>query len=139
MTEFRITELGDFRITEALDSRILEKFGPTLNGVSSITIKSRAKYKNKFQSLATSSERYTESGDLRLTQNGDTRVTELLSGNAGSSSIIIFGNKITFDAELFVKYLSNWKIGIPYVKYLNQWIQPIAIYKHTEGTWERVD
>lgn len=131
MPEFRITESGDFRITESSDSRILEKFGPTLNGSSSIIIYSRAKYDNKFEAIAIPADRVTEAGDTRVTEDGLIRSTGDISSNAGSSSIVASGHKIVFDSELYVKYLSNWKIGTPYVKYQNNWILPIAVYKYS--------
>tara|TARA_R110000868_G_scaffold8081_2_gene41805 strand:- start:30575 stop:31066 length:492 start_codon:yes stop_codon:yes gene_type:complete len=131
MPEFRITESGDSRITENSDSRILEKFGPTLNGISTITINSRAKYKSKFQSLSAIADRFTEAGDTRVTQADDIRVTEPFNSNSGSSSLTAFGDRVVFDSELYVKYLSNWKIGTPYVKYQNNWILPIAVYKYS--------
>lgn len=139
MPEFRITELGDFRITEALDSRILEKFGPTLNGISTITINSRAKYKNKFESVSAIADRITEAGDTRVTETSDIRVTEPFNSNSGSSSLTAFGDRVVFDSELYVKYLTNWEIGTPYVNYQNNWVLPVAIYKYVNDNWVRVD
>lgn len=139
MPEFRITESGDFRITEGLDSRILEKFGPTLNAVSTITVYSRAKYDDKFEAIAIPADRVTEAGDTRVTEDGLIRSTGDISSNAGSSSIVVFGNRIQFDSELYVKYLSNWKIGTPYVHYQNNWVIPIAVYKLIDNNWKRVN
>jgi len=139
MTEFRITESGDFRITEALDSRILEKFGPTFNGFSSISIKPTVTFKSKFEAFIGFADRFTETGDTRITENGLIRSTEPFNSNSGSSSITLTSNRIVFDSELFVKYLSNWKISTPYVKYQNNWVIPIAIYKYVDNNWKRVD
>lgn len=161
MPEFRITESGDFRITESSDSRILEKFGPTLTGVGSFSnytsftldflsdyylitdntgnINSRATYKAKFEAVAIPADRVTEAGDTRVTEDGLIRSTGDISSNAGSSSLVASGRKIVFDSELYVKYLSNWKIGTPYVNYQNNWVIPIAVYKLIDSNWKRVN
>lgn len=161
MPEFRITESGDFRITESSDSRILEKFGPTLTGVGSFSnytsftldflsdyylitdntgnINSRVTYKAKFENISIPADRVTEAGDTRVTEASDIRSTEAFSSNSGSSSISASGNKIVFDSELYVKYLTNWKIGTPYINYQNNWILPVAIYKYVNTNWVRVN
>jgi hypothetical protein len=161
MTEFRITESGDFRITEGSDSRILEKFGPTLTGVGSFSnytsfaldflsdyylvtdpsgnINSRATLRAKFEAVAIPADRVTEAGDTRVTEDVLIRATGDFSSNSGSSSMTVFSNKIQFDSELYVKYLSNWKIGTPYVNHQNNWVMPVAIYKYVDNNWKRVN
>jgi hypothetical protein len=93
----------------------------------------------KFESVLIAFERNTEAGDIRITEAGDTRVTENTSENSASASIISVGTSIPFNSELFIKYLSNFKIATPYIYYNNSWVVPVSIYRYMNNGWKRIN
>lgn len=93
----------------------------------------------KFESVFIAFERNTESGDTRVTESGDTRITENTSENSASGSFVAVGNKIPFNSELYIKYLSNFKIATPYIRHNNSWVVPISIYRYSNNAWKRIN
>jgi|688.fasta_scaffold40038_6 hypothetical protein len=93
----------------------------------------------KFESVFLPFPRDTESDDTRITEAGDTRVTEEASENTGIGSIVSIADKIQFNSELYVKYLTNWDIGTPYVKYNDEWVVPISTYRYMNNAWKRIN
>ena len=92
----------------------------------------------KFESVLVPFERLTEAGDFRVTESGDTRITENISENNATGSLVATDTYIPFNSELFVKYLTNWKIGSPSVKTNNNWVTPISIYRYMNNAWKRI-
>jgi hypothetical protein len=93
----------------------------------------------KFESVFVAFERLTESGDTRITESSDTRITEDTSENSAVATLISIGNKIPFNSELYVKYLSNFKIATPYIRHNDSWIVPISIYRYSNNAWKRIN
>lgn len=96
-------------------------------------------YNGKFEAVFIPFPRETEAGDIRITESGDSRVTESSSENTAVGSIVAVGNKIPFNSELYVKYLTHWKIATPYVKYQNEWVTPIRTYRYMNNRWKRIN
>jgi hypothetical protein len=92
----------------------------------------------KFESILVPFERITEAGDFRVTESGDTRITENISENGAEGSLFATDTYIPFNSELFIKYLTNWKIGTPYINNNNVWVTPISIYRYMDDAWKRV-
>jgi hypothetical protein len=92
----------------------------------------------KFESILVPFERLTEAGDTRVTESGDIRITESISENNAVGSLVVNGNRIPFNSELFVKYLTNWKIGSPSVNKEGVWVTPISIYRFMNDAWKRI-
>lgn len=93
----------------------------------------------KFESVLIAFERNTESGDIRITEAGDTRVTESTSENSAAASLISVGTAIPFNSELYIKYLSNFKIATPYIRHNDSWVVPISIYRYSNNAWKRIN
>lgn len=93
----------------------------------------------KFESIQDSYERITEAGDNRITETGDDRITETEFTNIVFGSIIVQPTYTPFNSELYVKYLNNWKIGNPSVKYQNEWVTPIRTYRYMNNRWKRIN
>lgn len=96
-------------------------------------------YNGKFESVFIPFPRETESGDVRITESGDSRVTENSSENTAVGSIVAIGNRIPFNSELYVKYLTHWKIATPYVKDSNIWKIPNRVYRFMNNAWKRIN
>lgn len=92
----------------------------------------------KFESVLVPFERITEGGDTRITESGDIRITENISENNATGSLVASETFIPFNSELYVKYLTNWKIGSPSVKNNNVWVTPISIYRYMNDAWKRI-
>ena len=92
----------------------------------------------KFESILVPFERLTEAGDFRVTESGDTRITENISENGATGSLVATDTYIPFNSELFVKYLTNWKIGSPSVNKEGVWVTPISIYRFMNDAWKRI-
>ena len=93
----------------------------------------------KFESVFVAFERNTEAGDTRITEAGDIRITENSSENSAIGSIVSIANRIPFNSELYVKYLSNFKIATPYIRHNDSWIVPISIYRYSNNAWKRIN
>lgn len=93
----------------------------------------------KFESVFVPFPRITEEDDVRITESGDSRVTENSSENTAEGTFVAVDTKIPFNSDLFVKYLSNYKIAVPYVKYNDVWVVPIRTYRFMNNAWKRIN
>lgn len=93
----------------------------------------------KFEAVFIPFPRETEAGDTRITESGDSRITESSSENTAESTLVATDVKIPFNSELYVKYLTNWKIATPYVKYNGVWVIPIRTYRFMNNAWKRIN
>lgn len=93
----------------------------------------------KFESVFVAFERLTESGDNRITESGDIRITENSSENSAAATSVAFPTKIPFNSELYIKYLSNFKIATPYIRHNDSWVVPISIYRYSNNAWKRIN
>lgn len=93
----------------------------------------------KFESVFVTFERLTESGDTRITESGDIRITEDTNENSAASTLVVIGTRIPFNSELYIKYLSNFKIATPYIRHNDSWVVPISIYRYSNNAWKRIN
>jgi hypothetical protein len=82
--------------------------------------------------------RVLENEDYRITENGNSRITNDLSTNTITSSLVANDTYIPFNSVAYYKTGGIWKVANVDAKYLGNWDALQSVYKKISGNWKRI-